>query len=70
MSTGPLAPCLERHVLPALRVGLAPLGMLGPWVSRMVVDEGSVLGGTEWVVRRAPVLCYLLPHGFRLHPSI
>lgn len=54
MSAGPLAPCLERHVLPTLRVGLAPLGMLGPSVSRMVLDEGSILGGTERVVRRAP----------------
>lgn len=46
------------HFLLALRgvcfrVGLAPLGTLGPWVSRMVLDEDSILGGTEWAVRRA-----------------
>lgn len=44
-------------MLPALRVGLAPLGMLRPLVSRLVLDEGSILGGLggggEWVVRRA-----------------
>lgn len=32
-------------------------------------NEGSILGGAEWVVRQTLVLCCPLPCGFRLIPA-